>query len=211
MLPGANSRRLELRPVRGLEVEPEFPAAVPPQELARELRPDVAPDLVAAGPDGRADVGGNRLRVDAVTAVQVADGRRRRAERRSPPSRVDRRDGAVRDEQDRHAVRRLDDERKTGHRRHEDVSLAEQDDGAFGGRAVRLEDGRPVNLRRPCDRKADMPEAGGEFPRQVRGRGRLVRRGLAPDRKRDEGTVSRSFGARLHADTIICSLGARHC
>ena len=100
---------LELGDVDGLEVDPELAAAAGSDEVARELRGDVAADLVAAGPDRGPEPGAERPGLRAETRER-ANGFRRYVLRRTAPAGVRGPDDGGTREEDRDAVRRLDDE-----------------------------------------------------------------------------------------------------
>ena len=184
----------ELRGVDALQVQAEAAAAAGTDELPGELGGNLAADLVAAGADRGTDPRVQR-RGRSAESCERANRLGRDVFRRAAPARVGGADGTSRREQNRYAVRGLDDDCRSRQRRRQRVAVA--DVRLAAGR--RLADGRrvpTVNLMRPVDgrsvqtdgarepRARATPSASPRPPERVRGRRR--RRRARAARRRDE-------------------------
>ncbi len=188
----------ELGDVDGAQVEAVATAAACADEVARELRRDLAADLVAAGPDRgpepRADRRGGRAE-----ACEGGEGRSRDVLRRPAPAGVRRADGARSGEEDRHAVRRLNDERLAGAVGRERVAFARARRRARRDGVPRRRGHDAVHLLRPADRRSFETDRPREPAREVWRRCRLVRRSVAAAGERDDESGRRLWPDHAHA------------
>ena len=168
-----DSGGFELGPVYGGEVQAEAPVAGAAQELPREVRGDLAADLVTAGADRGAEVraqGGGRLAELRERGDSLGGG----VPGRASPTGVDGGDGTDAGEEDRDAVGRLDDEGDAGEIRRQDVALSRVAHLVPSGRITDEHGARAVNLCRSHDWEPVGREGAREAPREERGRGSLL-------------------------------------
>jgi hypothetical protein len=188
-----NAGSSELRSIDGNEVEMEAAAAGAPGELSGELCGDFSAHLVAAGADRGTQDRGQVFR-PFTERGEGGDPGGGRVFRRASPAGMNGGDGAGAGEDDRNAVRGLDDEGDSGEARREDVASAGVPDLSGLRRNLDPRRGVAMDLRRSRDRNPRKRQRIGEPAGEVLRRGSDAFRSDAPAGEGDEKAARRGRG-----------------